>query len=176
MTTMALSNLTDAVTTDMPSTMGSINSTLGSMNQNLNGTNTTTDHFSGDTSDGDGEEGAIYFEILIILATYFYPILIMGGIFCNVLSVIVLQSPSMRSISISVYLTTLAVTDSLVLLLDFINNYLKEVVGVYALAVSDFGCTLYRFSFDVVFTMSAWLVVAITVERFLVVWFPLKVK
>ena len=84
--------------------------------------------------------------------------------------------PAQRGSSVSVFMSALAVADTLVLVLDFLNNWLKMVPKVYLLGSSVGFCKFHRWIFDVVYTYAAWLVTSLAIERFIVVWFPLKAR
>ena len=112
---------------------------------------------------------------LDILLKFVYPTLIAVGVIANILTLLVVTRPRSRRQSTSLYLTVLAVCDIFVLVLDFINNYPKGF-DVNLIAQSHTVCVLYRWLFSVCFMYSAWVVVLLTVERALIVWFPLHAK
>ena len=101
------------------------------------------------------------------------PILLCFGVVGNMLSVAVLLRPAMRRLSTYTFLTTLCFADSLAL-----------IVGCLPVVLAHFSmegimnhvwickCTLYL---HYVFTQySSWLLVAVTVERYIAVVHPLK--
>ena len=93
------------------------------------------------------------------------PIILVVGLIGNILSLIVLKSRRYRHKSYSHYLSCLAVFDSLVL----VNKYLVRVYELVDLQ-STFGsaaCRLDNFVGHVCYLMSGWIVVCITVERYL---------
>ena len=54
--------------------------------------------------------------------------------------------------------------------------YLIIFPKVFLLNGSLGFCKFHRWFFDVVYTYAAWLVMSLAIERFIVVWFPLKAK
>ena len=58
------------------------------------------------------------------------PIITVVGVVGNSLSVAIMNRPGMRSSSVAVFVSALAVTDSITLILDFLNNWLPKVVGM----------------------------------------------
>ncbi len=104
------------------------------------------------------------------------PILTLLGIVGNLLTIVATQRKRMRSSPISVYMTALACADTLVLVLDFLNNWVVIVSGVRLLSSSLGFCQTYNFLFTTLYTYAAWLVTCIACERCIVVWWPLKAK
>ncbi len=86
-----------------------------------------------------------------------------------------MQRKSLRSSPVAVYMSALALVDSVVLILDFINNWLKMKYKVFLLNNYTF-CIFHRFFFNLCFTYATWLVAAVACERFIVVTFPFKAK
>ena len=72
------------------------------------------------------------------------PIITVVGVVGNGLSAVVMNRPSMRSSSVAVFVTGLAITDSLTLILDFINNWVESVTGTRIVLVSRVFCSLYK--------------------------------
>ncbi len=104
------------------------------------------------------------------------PILTAVGVLGNVLTMVTAQRRRLRESPISVYMTALACADSLVLILDFLNNWIFIVTGVHVISTSLDFCQAYNFLFTTLYTYAAWLVACIACERCLVVWWPLKAK
>ena len=72
------------------------------------------------------------------------PIITMVGVVGNSLSVVIMNRPRMRSSSVAVFVTGLAITDSLTLILDFINNWVESVTGTSIVNVSRVFCSIYK--------------------------------
>ena len=123
---------------------------------------------------GDSNKEAI-FAAIDFLIKYIYSFITIQGILTNFISILVLTRPTVSKTSVSWYLLMLAVTDTLVLVLDFVNNYFKEVLKIKTIGMNTTVCVLYRYAFNVLFTTSSWLVVIVTLERMLAVCLPMKV-
>ncbi|ELU14421.1 hypothetical protein CAPTEDRAFT_207119 [Capitella teleta] len=117
-----------------------------------------------------------YYKIAEDLFIAVSPIILIVGLVGNILTLVVMNRPSHRSSSVSIYLSTLAISDSLVLILDFINNWFKMNLDIKLLEMDETFCKFHRCFFDAVFTTSSWLILAVSIERFIAVWFPLKAK
>jgi growth hormone secretagogue receptor len=96
------------------------------------------------------------------------------GTIGNALTCLVLVRRRMRSNSINLYLLLLACTDTSVLYLSAFKTWLRVVTGFELLHVSDAGCKITIFLFMLMSHLSAWLIVLVTADRFIVVWFPLR--
>lgn len=112
----------------------------------------------------------------ITLWRTFPPFLLVFGTFGNVLTVFVLMQARNRKSSTSMYLTALAVSDFLVLWTGLIRQWIKYTFDIDIRALSVFGCKLHLFLIYDAFLCSSWFLVAVTVERFISVWFPHKVR
>ena len=75
-----------------------------------------------------------------------YKILIISvfGTLGNILSGIVMTRKSMRSNTMALMLTVLAVLDTGILWLDMFRNYLKQVHNIDLRSFSNIGCKLHR--------------------------------
>ena len=117
---------------------------------------------------------------LHVIADYLYdiliPIILILGVVGNLLTILIMTSKPFRSSSVAVYFSVLPISDSLVLILDFLNNWVGSVPKINLMGLSDGFCKFHRFFFNVVYVYSAWLVTAVCIERFIVVWFPFKAK
>ena len=102
------------------------------------------------------------------------PVIDITGVIGNILIHFTMRKRG-KPTSISVYMSALALADSTVLILDFLNNWIKEAMGVDLLKNKGF-CIFHRYSFSLAYTYSSWLIVIISIERLVVVWFPLKVS
>ena len=94
------------------------------------------------------------------------------GLICNTLVLLVVLRHEMRGTSVTVYLTTLAITDNVFLLNTILyscSNALSS--GSYAIHLP--------FPFQVAVSywtghMNSWIVIALTIDRLLLVYRPLK--
>jgi len=92
----------------------------------------------------------------------------------NVMSIMVLLRPRMRGKSVYLFLLLLAVADTAVLYVSGFKTWIRVVTGFELMNVNDFSCKSVNFLVLFFQHMSAWIVVLVTVDRFVAVWFPLK--
>jgi len=102
------------------------------------------------------------------------PVIVLMGTVGNALSFCVLVRRRMRSTPMYFYLTLLAVADTFVLYVSAFKVWIRALTQFEVLHVSNVGCKLFMFILLCSFYMSAWLVVLVTWDRFLVVWFPFR--
>ncbi|XP_041355563.1 somatostatin receptor type 5-like [Gigantopelta aegis] len=104
---------------------------------------------------------------------------------CNVLTVVVglvgnclvsvlMTDAKFSVLSYSVYLRFLAVSDSVVLIFFCIKESMRLFTSPYLVGSNFELCALTKFTRCTVTTLSPWLVVGLTVDRFYCVVFPLK--
>ena len=118
----------------------------------------------------------MYLETTIAqgIVIYLWPFIIFVGIFGNALSFCVLMRQSMCKTSVYFYLAVLALADIGVLLLSAFKTWIRVVVGFEFLHVSWITCKLTMYVFVICLHMSAWFVIAVTADRFIVIWIPLR--
>ncbi|CAH1796313.1 unnamed protein product [Owenia fusiformis] len=107
---------------------------------------------------------------------YVSPFLIFGGLIGNTLSIVVLMCSKMRQTTSSLYLSTLAVSDSLVLVLGLGRHWMRSVVGTDIREVEEWLCKAHLFLLYSAVDFSAWILVAVTIDRVITVYFPLQSK
>lgn len=108
------------------------------------------------------------------LVIYVFPAIICVGTLGNALSFAVLGRSRMRRTSVYLYLMALACVDTAVLYLSAFKTWLRVVVDFEFLHVSDAACRTTLFAVQLVMHMSAWLLVLVTADRFIAVWFPFR--
>ncbi|CAH1797089.1 unnamed protein product [Owenia fusiformis] len=116
----------------------------------------------------------IEFKIGVGLINYLLPVIIVFGLIGNVLSLVIMLRRRMRTSSVCHYLAILAVTDSIVLVVSALKTWIRTWSGFELLHVSNFACKFLKFLFFYSAHFSAWLVVAMTTERVIAIWFPFK--
>lgn len=106
------------------------------------------------------------------LYTYYTPILIIFGLIGNFISIFVFFNSKLRLQSTSYYLTALALSD-IVFLIQLLPPWLNAM-KIHNIFLRDYFCQIIVFSSYSTCFLSAWLVVAFTIERFVAVVYPLQ--
>ena len=107
------------------------------------------------------------------LQLYVPPVLLLLGSVGNVLSLVILTRPAMRKYSAYVYLAVLAAADTLVLYVGLMRLWLGQLTGHDLLDASDWTCRLVTVVAYTVSDYSGWLIIAVTLERYVAVCHPL---
>lgn len=128
--------------------------------------------FIDDSVDALSHPGARKAAMMMI--RYLFPVVVFVGTIGNTLSALVLVRQRMRTTSIYVYLLALAGADTLVLYVSAFKTWIRIVTGVELLHVSDTACRCLTYLFVIGLHLSAWLIVLVTVDRFIAVWLPLR--
>ena len=115
-----------------------------------------------------------FYVLAINLIKYCLPIIIFVGTFGNVMSFLIMVQREIRQTSTFFYLATLAVADTVVLYISAFKTWIMVLTGFELLHQSTAACKISIFLTQFCVHFSAWLIVAVTVERFLAVWFPLR--
>ena len=102
------------------------------------------------------------------------PVIMSVGIIGNILSFLVMIRKEMRKTSIGIYLMVIAISDSLVCNSFYPNNMAVAITGrqIYTGAANNISLFLSYVGGHT----TAWLIVALTVDRFISVTFPLRAK
>ena len=103
-----------------------------------------------------------------LLLYYIPPFLLFIGFLGNALSFAVLMRRSMRRVSAYNYLAALSVADSLVLFVGLLRLWVGQVQGSDLKDSGDLACKLINVVNYTVSDYSVWLLVAVTVERYIV--------
>lgn len=110
------------------------------------------------------------------IRNYGMPVITAIGIPSNVCSFLLMQRQRLRVTSVSVYFSTLAVADTWVLLHAISYQWSSSYFGTTFWLKHNILCVLNQWTLLFGMTWAAWLVVALTVERLLVIIFPLRSK
>ncbi|GFR73061.1 FMRFamide receptor-like, partial [Elysia marginata] len=108
------------------------------------------------------------------LVLYFSPVLLLLGTLGNLFSFIVLRRKPLVKVSSYIYLASLALIDTVVLYIGLLRVWLAELTGVDFQDSGDWICKLSVVLGYVASDLSVWLIIAVTVERYIVVCFPFK--
>ena len=104
------------------------------------------------------------------------PLFFLVGNVGNLLSIAVLRRGSLRDSPISVFLITLAVFDTILIDAGLPEIWCDYAFKIDTTALSSFSCKFQTFLQYLSKYMSAWILVAVTVQRLIIVWSPLKSK
>lgn len=107
------------------------------------------------------------------IGLYGYPLIIIFGTIGNLLTLMVMLRQKMRRRPTCFHMSAIAVFDTLVLYSDCLRQWLALLHGSNALTLSSAACKVFHFFSYTFFDISVWLIVIMTVDRFLVVQFPL---
>lgn len=105
---------------------------------------------------------------------YATPVIAGLGILGNIFALMLMQRASMKSTSTSVYLSTLAVADSFVLIQHMATHWVYFHSSNPYLLESDIVCKIGEWAFMFGANWAAWVVVSLTTERFIVTTFPFQ--
>ena len=105
------------------------------------------------------------------------PLVFVVGITGNSFSLRIMFHEKFRHKSSSLILRALAVSDTTLLcMLPFNKRFVRVLLGTDIRSLTDVGCKMFFWTWRNAKMTSSWLVVFISVERFIAVFLPLKVK
>jgi hypothetical protein len=105
---------------------------------------------------------------------YTFPILIIVGTICNILTFLVMRRKKLRNQSTGFYMAVLAIADQLALLVGCLSHWLYSYKNISILHISTFSCKIFSVVLYTTMDFSVWMVVIMTIERFIAVTFPLR--
>ena len=104
------------------------------------------------------------------------PILIVVGTIGNILSILVLTRRSLRMSTTALYLTFLAFSDLCVLYTGLLRQWLFYLFEYDVRHVSSAGCKIHIWLLYTSLDFSAWILIAVTLERVISAWCPYSAK
>lgn len=104
------------------------------------------------------------------------PILILLGTVGNCLSIFVLSRKAIRSSTTALYLTVLAFSDLFVLYTGLLRQWLIYLFDKDVRKLGSFGCKLNIWLVYSSLDFSAWILIAVTLERVVSAWLPHNAK
>ncbi|XP_069104349.1 probable G-protein coupled receptor 139 [Argopecten irradians] len=116
------------------------------------------------------------FQTALIIWLYFPPLLIVIGTITNLMSIVVLLRKSMRTSNTMFYLLVLSVGDIFVLFTGLLRYWLKFGFDKDIRLISDPFCKFHGFLVYVSLDFTAWILVAVTVDRCFAICNPFKAK
>ena len=127
-----------------------------------------------------GQRSELYWDWMetVTRALFIYapPTLLLLGFLGNSLSLLVMLRKSMRETSVGIYCATLAVADSFAAQGVLLDQMVRGVTSNAVRLHSWLGGTIYLFTTYVGAHTAAWVIVAISTDRFISIWFPLRAK
>lgn len=104
------------------------------------------------------------------------PILLLVGTVGNCITIAVYVKSQMRTTTMAVYLSTLAVSDIVALYSGLFMEWLQVTFDIKRSRYGSVGCKLHSWLLFTSVQLSAWIIVAITLERVICVWFPFRAR
>ncbi|XP_041374222.1 thyrotropin-releasing hormone receptor-like [Gigantopelta aegis] len=120
------------------------------------------------------KEDFLEYQISLKIKLYSLPVILLIGVPGNVISFAVLVFSNLRRSTTSLYLAVISVLDTIVLATGVFWYLSSEMPHLRV--INDVSCRLVNVVFYVSIHYNVLLVVAVTVERFIVVVFPLKAQ
>ena len=112
----------------------------------------------------------VSFKIIVV---YFYPIITIIGIFANLISFIIFSQRKFHSTVFALYYRYLLIMETISLILP-INKFMEANMNMYVERVSDVLCKFRIYLSKILPSMSSWILVVISVDRFLSITYPNK--
>ncbi|ELU01062.1 hypothetical protein CAPTEDRAFT_201771 [Capitella teleta] len=112
-------------------------------------------------------------HVASLLVIYLSPVLIIIGTIGNTLSLIVMQTKRFKSSAASVVLSSLAVSDTALLLVSLLRTWIKELSGIKLRHLHGIACKTSAFLSSLFAHLSSQFVMVLTLERSISVFFPL---
>ena len=128
--------------------------------------NTTGDDY---TTFGEYKAGILIWKVVP-------PILILFGTIGNILSIVVLTRKSIKASTTALYLTFLAFSDLLVLHTGLLRQWLNYLTEYDVRHTSEAACKIHIWLVYSSLDFSAWILIAVTLERVISTWCPHSAK
>ena len=109
--------------------------------------------------------------------TFTNPVIMVVGFICNILSCVTVSSRHCKKSSFTVLIAALAMSDSLALLVNglqtwpLVNEFIRSIINTV-----QFWCKFLQFLTFFPANISTYLVTAMTIERFVCTYFPVKAR
>ena len=104
-------------------------------------------------------------------------ILVGTGICGNVFTIRVMLAKNFQRMTVSAFLVTLAVSDTVVIVVSTLNkSTIRSLIGTDFRSFDLTGCRVFFWAYRTPKLVSSWIVVFICIERFIAVCFPLRSK
>ena len=120
-------------------------------------------------------DAASYVSKMMYVSFVISVVLFVVGLLGNITTIIVMQKKPFKSTAHGVYLTALALADTMALIMISLH---KECIwylfGVYVTALNNITCRLAQYLFSATKIASSGMIVLICIERFIATWLPIK--
>ncbi|XP_062571338.1 cysteinyl leukotriene receptor 1-like [Saccostrea cucullata] len=117
---------------------------------------------------------SVEFQISLDLWIYFSPVLLVVGAFGNTASIFILTRRSFRKSTCMFYLTMLSVADLMVLYTALLRFWIRSAFSVDIRTLSLWSCKIHAFLVYFAMDFSSWVLMTVTLDRFVLVCFPFK--
>ncbi|XP_053402953.1 probable G-protein coupled receptor 139 [Mercenaria mercenaria] len=115
----------------------------------------------------------VEYRVHKVISLYIPPILLIMGTFGNMFSFLILRNKTMTRQSTNSFLSALALADSVVLFVGLLKNWIGEMSGLDIQNQADWLCKLTSLLIYSSSHFSVWLIIAVTIERYIAVSQPL---
>ena len=116
------------------------------------------------------------FQSYVFFRAVFFPIIIILGVFGNVMTIVIIRRLKENSSSMDRYFLSLAATDFCVILVAPFTVWLDSATGFSVLTSHDAVCKIVIFAYNAATTSSAWILVTMATHRALMVTWPHRVN
>ncbi|CAH1797431.1 unnamed protein product [Owenia fusiformis] len=125
-------------------------------------------------NDTNATEAVVYIEATIAEGLWVYcaPLIIILGTIGNTLALIILTRKNMRKSTSSVYLSVLAVVDTMALYTGLLRYWIIYISDVDIRDITLGGCKVHIFIVYYTVHLSAWILVVVTSERLITIYVP----
>ncbi|KAK3092773.1 hypothetical protein FSP39_007072 [Pinctada imbricata] len=129
----------------------------------------------------EGDDVAETVHPVIVVLNYvnyvILPVFLVLGLTGNTLTILAMNTKRFANQTSRLFLTALSLSDSVLLLTQPFNKlFVINILGMDLRALTDVGCKAFFVIFKTAKMTSSWFVVFLCLERFVAVWFPMKLK
>lgn len=115
----------------------------------------------------------VEYRIHMAISLYIPPVLLIMGTFGNIFSLLILRNKTMTRQSTNVFLSALALADSIVLFVGLLRRWIGDIAGIDVQSETDWLCKTVSMLTYSSSQFSVWLIIAVTIERYIAVSQPL---
>ena len=124
-----------------------------------------------------GEDGTAKDGHKILAGYVTVPVLLVIGLLGNLMSIVVLTRREFSNMTMRIIIIALAISDTILIIMHPHNKpYVRSFLGADVRSHDLTSCKVFYWFFRTAKMTSSWLIVLISMERFVAVWFPLKAK